>query len=94
MGYKDRFKVRLGELLDIPVNAFSGMMTVEIRGFYEIMIHGCRGITDYSENTCILSSDKFDVVISGCGLELNVFNDDRIIIRGEIESVMKKEKGK
>ena len=41
---REKYKAKLGELFDIPVNAFSGMTTVEIRGFYEVMIQGCTGI--------------------------------------------------
>ncbi len=88
---REKYKAKLGELFDIPVNAFSGMTTVEIRGFYEVMIQGCTGISDYSPSLCVLSTYQDNIVVCGKDLKLTVFGEDRIVIHGTVESVSRKE---
>ena len=89
---REKYKAKLGELFDIPVNAFSGMTTVEIRGFYEVMIQGCTGISDYSPSLCVLSTYQDNIVVCGKDLKLTVFGEDRIVIHGTVESVSRKER--
>ncbi len=91
MNRREKYKAKLGELFDIPVNAFSGMTTVEIRGFYEVMIQGCTGISDYSPSLCVLSTYQDNIVVCGKDLKLTVFSEDRIVVHGTVESVSRKE---
>lgn len=89
MGRLDEYREKLGRFLDVPRNAFGQTVTVEIRGFSEVMVQGCKGILDYSPSVVILDSPQGKIIISGNELSINVFSDDRLVILGIVENVRK-----
>lgn len=94
MKYSRRTKTRheresLPELIcrltDIPADLFSQGMTLEMRGRNELLLCGCREITEYSESVVRVVQGSCNIVVGGRRLSMSSFSEGRISVTGEID---------
>lgn len=85
------YRAKLGSIFDIPPDTYSDAVSVEIRDFREVMLHGCTGILSYSPAVTVLGCRAQKVTVSGSDLRLTVFSERDILICGKIESVIQGE---
>ncbi len=73
--------------LDLPQDAVSGYAHIEISGNREVIIEGCQGVLEYSDNLIALNTGKLTVRICGCELTIVSMQNGQAIIKGVITGV-------
>ena len=80
-------RARIGHFFDVPPDTFSGTVSIEIKDFREVMIHGCSAILSYSPSLTVICTTCGNVRVTGTDLILTVFSEHSIMIRGKIDNV-------
>ncbi|MFI3325473.1 MAG: YabP/YqfC family sporulation protein [Clostridia bacterium] len=65
---------------------FAGTVT-EIYNNKKIIIDGCDGIIDFSDDEIILKSGRLKLTIVGKNLEIILLSDNKVVAKGYISSV-------
>lgn len=60
---------------------------IEMTGNREIIIDGCKGVVEYTENNIRLSLGENVLSLSGGNLIIQSFDNDVVIINGQISDV-------
>ncbi len=81
---KDNPLKKIGKIIELPQEFLEGATHIEIAGNREIIIEGCKGIIDYTEESIKLSAGKYAILIIGKNLEIKNLFDESIIINGFI----------
>ncbi len=72
---------------DLPVTVLSGGSNIEIIGNGRVIVENANRILEY-QNECVrLCADKFIVVVKGLSLTLCSFDDNVIVIDGNIKNI-------
>ncbi len=77
----------ISRLTDIPADALSGGMTLELRGRNELLLCGCREITEYSESRVCLTLGSCEVIVVGRRLTMSSYSGARVTVKGEIDGI-------
>lgn len=82
---------RKREELNIKKKLLSEMITseprIEMTGNREIIIDGCKGVIEYTENNIRISLGESVMSISGDNLIIQSFDNDVVIINGQISDI-------
>ena len=82
---------RKREELNIKKKLLSEMITseprIEMTGNREIIIDGCKGVIEYTENNIRISLGESVMSISGDNLIIQSFDNDVVIITGQISDI-------
>ena len=77
--------------LSIKKKLLSEMITseprIEMTGNREIIIDGCKGVIEYTENNVRISLGESIMSISGDSLIIQSFDNDVVIITGQISDI-------
>lgn len=77
--------------LSIKKKLLSEMITseprIEMTGNREIIIDGCKGVIEYTENNIRISLGESVMSISGDSLIIQSFDNDVVIITGQISDI-------
>ena len=84
---QDSIIKKIAKAIEIPSEVVEGSSHFEVFGNREIIIDGCKGILDYSENEIKVSTLKYGVAVIGSELSIKNYNGDSISIEGYIKSV-------
>lgn len=60
---------------------------IEMTGNHEIIIDGCKGVVEYTENNIRISLGESVMSISGDSLVIQSFDNDVVIINGQISDI-------
>lgn len=60
---------------------------IEMSGNREIIIDGCKGVVEYTENNIRISLGKSVLSLSGDNLLIQSFDNDVVIINGQISDI-------
>ncbi|MGM9642214.1 MAG: YabP/YqfC family sporulation protein [Eubacteriales bacterium] len=77
----------LSRLADVPADVLCGGMTLELRGRNELLLCGCREITEYSEELLRVKLGNCDVAVMGRRLTMSSYSGERVAVRGEIDGI-------
>lgn len=77
----------LGRLADVPADVLSGGMTLELRGRNELLLCGCREITEYSDDRLRVKLGNCEVAVMGRRLCMSSYRGERVVVRGEIDGI-------
>lgn len=83
MPRKDREKKSKFQLSQVIVNE----PKIEMTGNREIIIDGCKGVVEYSENLIKLNLGETVLALSGDGLVINSFDNSIVVITGQISDI-------
>lgn len=83
MPRKDREKKSRFQLSQVIVNE----PKIEMSGNREIIIDGCKGVVEYSENSIKLNLGETVLTLSGNGLIINSFDSSIVVITGQISDI-------
>ncbi len=83
MPRKDREKKSKFQLSQVIVNE----PKIEMSGNREIIIDGCKGVVEYSENSIKLNLGETVLTLSGNGLIINSFDSSIVVITGQISDI-------
>ncbi len=83
MPRKDREKKSKFQLSQVIVNE----PKIEMTGNREIIIDGCKGVVEYSENLIKLNLGETVLALSGDGLVINSFDSSIVVITGQISDI-------
>ena len=78
---------KLDRVLELPAGALSGGAHIEINSNREVVIDGCRGIIDYSEESVRINVGNGSVTFSGKNLMIKTLTDKEAVIAGCISAV-------
>lgn len=82
---------RKREELNIKKKLLSEMITseprIEMTGNREIIIDGCKGVIEYTENNIRICLGESVMSISGDNLIIQSFDNDVVIITGQISDI-------
>ena len=73
--------------LELTPDILSGMAHFELSGNREVVVEGCRGVLEYSDNVIRLTAGKLTVRFTGRGLELRNLKRDSAIVEGFITAI-------
>lgn len=73
--------------IDIPCDAAPGNMYLELICDRDVIVGGCTGISEYFSDKVTLCGGNVSISVSGSGLELFSFTDDRVKISGTVENI-------
>ena len=60
---------------------------IEMTGNREIIIDGCKGVVEYTENNIRISLGESVMSLSGVNLVIQSFDNDVVIINGQISDI-------
>lgn len=83
----ERILEKIGEGLDMPMQAVSGLAHIEACGNREIMVDGCKGVLEYNDCCVRLNTGRLIVRISGCSLTITMLRNGQAVICGDITGV-------
>lgn len=83
MGMREKKEKLMSKLTD----AVGMAPLIEIHGTGELLLSGCRSITDYSDDRIIVDTLMGAVSILGRRLEMSVFRGDILSIEGVIHMI-------
>lgn len=75
----------LSEFFALPADTFANYPSVHIKGNREIIIDGCTGLLNYSEENVVIETRFCKINIAGRSLNLHNLSDKIISIRGFIQ---------
>lgn len=93
MGKGQFFTDWLGADTDIPLESLSGQPIIEICGRRRVLIENHRGIKSYGNDRILVAVNFGCICVSGSCLEILHMTKVKIVIRGEIQSVMLQGRG-
>ena len=73
--------------LDLPTDTVSGYAHIEMSGNREIIIEGCRGVLEYSDQRIALNTGKLTVRLCGCDMTILSMQGSQAVIKGVITCV-------
>ena len=73
--------------LDLPTDTVSGYAHIEMSGNREIIIEGCRGVLEYSDQRIALNTGKLTVRLCGCDMTIISMQGSQAVIKGVITCV-------
>lgn len=86
-GKAARLLESIGRNIDLPEEALSGYVLVEISGNREAVVEGCRGVLGYSDTLISLNAGKLIIKISGCELTVVSMQNSQAVVRGVISGI-------
>lgn len=78
---------RINRFLEIPREVVTGIPTVTITGFDEILIENFKGILEYENFFVRISTELGNININGFNLKLNQMADTDVLVSGKIENI-------
>lgn len=87
-----RFRRKVGELLEMPVEVTSDLPKITIAGFDEVIIENFIGILEYEEFFIRIKTHIGNVIINGFNMKLTQLNSEDLMVKGIISN-MSFEKG-
>lgn len=84
---KPTFAEIVSLVTDVPADLFTDGMTLEMRGRNELLLCGCREITEYSETCIRIIQGGSTVCICGRRLSMSSYSLGRITVKGEVDSL-------
>ena len=82
-----RFRRKMGELLEMPVEVTSELPKITISGFDEIIIENFVGILEYEEFFVRIKTYIGNVIINGFNMRLTQLNSEDIMVKGIISNI-------
>lgn len=83
-----RKKHRQNEKINIPVpEALSPDAHIEMLGNREIIVDGCKGVVEYSENLIKLNTGELVIGFTGTDMLIKSFDCDMAVITGRIAEI-------
>jgi len=82
-----RFRRRLGELLEMPVEVTSELPKITLSGFDEVIIENFIGILEYEEFFIRIKTYIGNVIINGFNMKLTQLNSEDIKVTGIISNM-------
>ena len=82
-----RFRKKMGELLEMPVEISSNLPKITISGFDEIIIENFAGILEYEEFFIRIKTHIGNVIINGFNMKLTELNQEDIMVTGIISNI-------
>ncbi len=79
---------RLHDVLDIPLDGISEVSRVEVLGRREVIIDGCDCVLIYTAECIVVRVREGYIRLKGKRLEMQSLQNDRVTVRGEIETVL------
>ncbi len=86
-GRGERIIESISRNLDLPQDTVAGYAHVELCGNREVIIEGCRGVLEYSDNVIALNTGRLTVRLCGCELTIVSMQNGQAIIKGIITSL-------
>ncbi|MDR0314881.1 MAG: YabP/YqfC family sporulation protein [Oscillospiraceae bacterium] len=83
---KNRMKM-ISDNLQVPSMAVLGMSHIEIMGNNEVVIEGCKGVLEYSDDSIRLNLGKNEVQFSGTDLVIKTYINEQVLIDGNILTI-------
>lgn len=77
----------VANILDIPQKVISNKAQIEMSGNNEIIIDGCQGVLEYSEELVKVASGSMVIKLTGTGFEIKCLSGNGIIIDGFIKTL-------
>ncbi len=77
----------IADSLEISRDIVSEQPRLVITGGGVITIEGFLGLAEYTEEKTVVKTKVGVVVIAGCGLRIDEITEERIVLKGEVESV-------
>lgn len=84
---KDELVKKFTEEMQLPESAVTDSFRIEFRGNTDVVIEGCRGIVEYTEECISLNLGKNIVHFSGAQLEISSFFESQAILKGTVISM-------
>lgn len=77
----------LNKLANLPPGILYNAPHFEINDNKEVIVEGCKGVLEYSENTVSLDTGKYISEFLGTKLKIQYIRPDALVIKGIIYSV-------
>lgn len=77
----------LCEKLDLPLSVVGDLSYMEILGNSKVVLDGCKGVLEYSEESVCLNLSRGTIRFCGSGLCLRALNFEQAIINGQINTI-------
>lgn len=74
----------LNRLANLPPGVLYNAPHFEINDNKEVIVEGCKGILEYSENTVDLDTGKYISAFWGTNLKIQYIRPDALVIKGKI----------
>ena len=74
----------LCEQFDLPLSVVENLSYMEILGNKRVVIDGCKGILEYTENDIRLSLPRGSILFRGSGLCFKTLSNGKAVISGSI----------
>ena len=84
---KDELVKKFTEEMQLPESAVTDSFRIEFRGNTDVVIEGCRGIVEYTEECISLNLGKNIARFSGAQLEISPFFESQAILKGTVISM-------
>lgn len=82
-----RFRRRVGDLLEMPVEVTSELPKITMSGFDEVVIENFVGILEYEEFFVRVKTYIGNVIINGFNMKLTQLNSEDIMVKGIISNI-------
>ena len=83
----NKWKSRIKESLDIPVDMFSNISQMEVLSNREVIIEGCKNIIEYDDTLIRIAVKNMEIKFFGEKLNLCCLNTDNVIIEGKLQTI-------
>ncbi len=93
MGHRERTARRVERAMALPGGTFGGASFMEIEGNRRLVMAGCRGIREYTEDSICLATPGGCVTVYGQGLEMGCLSEDGATVTGCIQRIELVEEG-
>ena len=78
---------KIASILQLPTAVIAGVTHMEISGNHEVIIEGCGGIIEYTDQVVRVKTGKTITKFSGRGLIIKCIQVDSLVVQGFITAI-------
>ncbi len=84
---KNEIARKFAEELQLPETAVHNTFTIEFHGESRVIIEGCMGILDYSDEYIAVNLGSKTVRFKGANMQMDTFFESQAVIKGNVISM-------
>lgn len=78
---------KLASILQLPTAVISGVTHMEVNGNHEVVLEGCGGIIEYTDEVVRVKTGKTTTKFSGRNLTIKCIQVDSLVVQGFITAI-------
>ena len=80
-------KEQMADLFSLPHDIVCGASNVSVIGSMRVIIENYKGLLEYNNEEILIQGKQCKIKITGCCLKIRCYNEEEMVIDGQIDGV-------